>query len=159
MNKLEKIFHLRQISPFGMVKEESIRNSRIVQVFLIVAIIISSIMLVQLIRNRNNFDNHLLNGKYNGSLLVENESVYVLNVTFDGKGNANGTLNFEGELLEFSSEYIVSITDFSMAFTLNETLSFYLIGQVIDEGLEVSGDLQMYEFSNTYNGTYTLLRR
>ncbi len=131
---------------------------RIAYIFLVVAIVIASIALIGEIREKSNFDNGVLNGQYGGSLYPEENPTFVINVTFDGQGNANGTVKLNGIVNEFTTEYLVVTREFKMNFEYNGTVSFQMIGAVIGEGSEISGDLQMWNAGNVYNGTFSLFQ-
>ncbi len=116
-------------------------------------------MLVGLIRERGNANNDRLNGDYSGTLYPNGYPAYVINATFDGKGNCEGAVNVEGKVLSFSTSYIVAGYEFKMSFDLNDTLSVQMIGNVIEEGDEVQGDLQLWDIDDYVNGTYSLLKK
>ena len=131
---------------------------RIAYIFLIVAILIATLALIGEIREKRNFENEVLNGQYGGTLYPEQNPPFVINVTFDGQGSANGTVKVNGRVESFETDYIVVSREFKMNFNYNNTVSFQLIGAVIGDGEEVLGDLQMWDSADIYNGTYSMFK-
>ena len=120
--------------------------------------LIVSVMLIGTLVSNQNFDNDRLNGSYMGNINVPNQSTMVLNITFDGKSYCAGTISLEDETAIFSDvEYIFiygSSVQFSIYFIEMEK-RFIFIGDVTEDNLIISGDMQYWaDFDTYHNGTF-----
>ena len=120
--------------------------------------LIASIMLIGMLMSGQNFDNDRLNGSYQGSINVPNQSTMVLNITFDGKSSCAGSISLEDDTLIFSDvEYIFiygSSVQFSI-YSIETEKRFAFIGDVTEDNSIISGNMQYYkDFYTLLNGTF-----
>ncbi|MHA1745048.1 MAG: hypothetical protein ACTSWW_03545 [Promethearchaeota archaeon] len=120
--------------------------------------LIVSIMLIGMLMSGQNFDNDRLNGSYQGSINIPNQSTMVLIITFDGKSSCAGSISLEDDTLIFSDvEYIFiygSSVQFSI-YSIETEKRFTFIGDVTEDNSIISGDMQYWaDFDTYYNGTF-----
>ncbi len=126
-----------------------------------VVFIVLIILLISIIRNLNIFTNENLNGNYRGIVNFQDKNPYIINITFDGRGTLNGTIQIENSTKEFDNmEYFCQDThvEFSIYF-YNETSSqhFVFMGDMNEEATLISGTVQMSEGSTIkMEGTFYL---
>lgn len=116
-----------------------------------IVFIVLIVVLISMIRNMNVFSNEKLNGKYSGTINFQDKSPYMLNLTFDGKGRINGTMQMDNSTLNFNDmEYFCmdNHVEFSIFF-YNDTSSqhFVFMGDTNEAGTLISGTVQISEGS------------
>lgn len=113
-------------------------------VLIVIVIIIVLVLVIGIVNTNRNFDNDKIKGNWAGTLTVEQESIYFVNMTLDGNGRAQGTVLIENEFLGYNGTYRCIDLDFQMSFQVN-TYTFTFIGQLEGEDTIIRGTFSLYD--------------
>ena len=120
--------------------------------------IFALLIFIGIILNSNqNFNNNNLQGNYSGTLTIDNQEIITLNITFDGAGHLNASMDVEGEIITLQDEYTCFGQDVTFSYDFNDKL-LHLFGTLSEDKAVINGELRMYYGTegNYYNGTFFL---
>ncbi len=136
---------------------KKITTNRGIYVILLILVIISSIILINVLRTNKNFDNERLTSKtFRGSLTIESQPLISLQVYFDGFGNINGSIGFSNDTFTYSGDYICLGEEVQFSFTTSEPIyQFTFLGNLLSGDSVITGDVRFYKSStDIFNGTF-----
>ena len=136
--------------------ENKNRSRRGPIVLLVLVIVIVGFMIVGIFRENQNFDNDRVNDDYTGTLSIEDQTLMYLNATFNGVGDANGTIKTNNEVHEFSGMYQCMEDDVQFSFYAGNQ-HFAFIGQLEGNDTIIRGEVQYTDpEGEVFEGTFFL---
>ena len=133
-------------------ENKNILQSRIVYSLLIIAIIITGIIIVGRLNNSN--DMYPLEGDFAGSVTLENEPLYPMNLQFTKQGVVSGTVSIDSEEFNVDSEYVMIGNSISFKITLDSNRTLYFSGEISPNYGVINGNTTMEINDTIINGTF-----
>lgn len=113
-------------------------------------IIVSLLILIGAFWANRNFDNDKMNGQYSGSFTIMDQPLFLVNMTFDGKGNLVGIISLESGNTEFSGAYQCVKQNVNIHFDAG-SFTFSCEGVIEANNLIIRGQVEMYITEDNYS--------
>lgn len=119
-------------------------------VLIVIGIIFVLVLIIGIITTNRNFDNDKIKGNWAGTLTIEEQPLYFVNLTLDGNGNFQGTILMIEETLTYNGTYRCMGSDVQMSFRA-KTYVFTFIGVLEGEDTIIRGTVSMYDEKTEVN--------
>ena len=138
---------------------KSITSHRGTWVILGLCIIIAIGVLIGILRNASQLDNDKIIGQYSGTITIPDEPLINMNITFDGRGECQGSIYIVSSILSFNDGfYECQGTSIQITIYFDDvSYSMVFIGELEGSVSLIRGEIRKYETSEIYtDGNFVL---